>query len=77
MRRAWLQSHTQKLVRKLGNLQAAQLVEVERAVAQWLGLEITHPRQTAYQHAAAAGRRVRRNGDIPAFRAARGLASGR
>jgi len=35
-----------KLVRKLGNLQAAQLVEVERAVAQWLGLEITNPRQT-------------------------------
>ena len=35
-----------KLVRKIGNLAGAQLAEVERAVAKWLGLEIPDPKQT-------------------------------
>ena len=35
-----------KLVRKIGKLPVTQLVEVERAVAKWLGLEIPDPQQT-------------------------------
>ena len=35
-----------KLIRKIGNLPVTQLAEVERAVAEWLGLEIPDPKQT-------------------------------
>jgi mRNA interferase MazF len=35
-----------KLVRKIGNLAAIQLAEVERAVAKWLGLESRNAKQT-------------------------------
>ena len=35
-----------KLIRRIGNLPVTQLAEVERAVAEWLGLEIPDPKQT-------------------------------
>ena len=35
-----------KLIRKIGNLPATQLAEVERAVAKWLGLESQNTKQT-------------------------------
>src|SRR5437870_3474576 len=35
-----------KLVRKIGTLAISQLVEVQRPVAKWLGLEIPDPKQT-------------------------------
>ncbi len=34
-----------KLIRKIGTLPVAQLAEVERAVAKWLGLESQVPKQ--------------------------------
>ena len=35
-----------KLIRKIGTLPVTQLVEVERAVAKWLGLESQSEKQT-------------------------------
>ena len=35
-----------KLIRKIGTLPVAQLAEVERSVARWLGLESQTPKQT-------------------------------